>query len=56
LLDQALETSFRAYTPASSASVDLDHRLTERRSHHRPIAFPDRRVRERRGFAMKCVA
>lgn len=56
LLDQALETSFRAYTPNAGASVDLDLRSSERRSLKKPIKFPDRRIRERRGFAMRSVA
>jgi pyrroloquinoline quinone (PQQ) biosynthesis protein C len=55
LLDQALETSFRAYTPAARVDVEPDRRRGDRRRTLAPIAFPDRRLRERRGFAVPAV-
>jgi pyrroloquinoline quinone (PQQ) biosynthesis protein C len=56
LLDQALETSFRAYTPMSADRVEQDRRHEDRRQRHMPISFPDRRMRERRGFLPSAVA
>jgi pyrroloquinoline quinone (PQQ) biosynthesis protein C len=58
LLDQALDTAFRAYTPAMSANahVEGDRRLGDRRAQQLAIGFPDRRMRERRGFAFVHVA
>jgi pyrroloquinoline quinone (PQQ) biosynthesis protein C len=50
LLDQALDTSFRAYTPSPHIDVDRDQRVSERRRSQLIISFPDRRLRERRGF------
>jgi pyrroloquinoline quinone (PQQ) biosynthesis protein C len=58
LLDHALLTSFRAYSvalPAASA-VERDRRGPDRRSLRSPIAFPDRRLRERRGLGMDSLA
>jgi pyrroloquinoline quinone (PQQ) biosynthesis protein C len=55
LLDQALDTSFRAYTPAPMVDVDSDRRHGDRRCGQAPIGFPDRRLRERRGFAVPVV-
>jgi pyrroloquinoline quinone (PQQ) biosynthesis protein C len=50
LLHLAFETSYRAYTPARAAAVEYDQRRTERRLMQHPIKFPERRLRERRGF------
>lgn len=55
LLEQALDTSFRAYTPAAVVRVESDRRHTDRRRCAAPIGFPDRRLRERRGFAIPVV-
>jgi pyrroloquinoline quinone (PQQ) biosynthesis protein C len=55
LLDQALDASFRAYTPAPPVGVDREQRLGDRRRSQMPIGFPDRRLRERRGFAAATV-
>lgn len=63
LLDQALEVSIRAYTPA----VEIENRpdfanganrreRPERRAAAAVIAFPERRFRERRGISYELVA
>ena len=59
LLDHALVTSFRAYSaPAASAAdyVEHDRRMSERRCRESPIAFPDRRLRDRRGLGAQSLA
>ncbi len=59
LLDLALITSFRAYSaPAASAAdyVEQDRRASERRCRESPIAFPDRRLRDRRGLGAQSLA
>jgi pyrroloquinoline quinone (PQQ) biosynthesis protein C len=55
LLEQALDTSFRAYTPSVGVDVERDRRCVDRRCSPAPIGFPDRRLRERRGFAVALV-
>jgi pyrroloquinoline quinone (PQQ) biosynthesis protein C len=59
LLDHALVTSFRAYSiPAASAAdcVEHDRRTSERRCRESRIAFPDRRLRDRRGLGAESLA
>ena len=58
LLDQALITSVRAYSPANTRGngVAGDARKGERRYRQEPIDFPDRRFRERRGLAFDLAA
>lgn len=53
LLHQALSTSMTAYGPSVQAGreVERDLRERDRRKQAVPIAFPDRRFRERRGLA-----
>jgi pyrroloquinoline quinone (PQQ) biosynthesis protein C len=55
LLDQALDTSFRAYTPSPRIDVAREQRVGERRRSQLIIGFPDRRLRERRGFCEALV-
>jgi pyrroloquinoline quinone (PQQ) biosynthesis protein C len=51
LLDHALVTSFRAYSNAApEASVVNERRENDRRAQPRPINFPERRFRDRRGL------
>jgi pyrroloquinoline quinone (PQQ) biosynthesis protein C len=57
LLGLALDTAFRAYTPAKVEPVVTtdrrrgdDRRADERRHSMLSISFPDRRLRDRRGF------
>jgi pyrroloquinoline quinone (PQQ) biosynthesis protein C len=58
LLDQALQTSYQAYTPArvSSETIETNKRETDRRAARRVVAFPDRRFNERRGRAARVVS
>jgi len=58
LLDQALITSVRAYSPVKTRGngVAGDARKAERRYRQEPIDFPDRRFRERRGLAFDLAA
>lgn len=58
LLDHALITSFRAYSNASPGSqqIDEDRRARDRRQGAAPIAFPDRRFRDRRGLDSESLA
>lgn len=59
LLHLALHTSYRAYSlkpDAEDPAVEDDRRLTERRRHQRPIAFPERRFGDRRGRPVRAVA
>jgi pyrroloquinoline quinone (PQQ) biosynthesis protein C len=60
LLDQALEASHKAYTPAEELPVPgADKRASDRRSDRRTVAgfisFPDRRFGDRRGRARRAV-
>ncbi len=61
LLDQALEASHKAYTPADDLPApSSDKRASDRRSDRRAAAqlimFPDRRFGDRRGRARRAVA
>lgn len=59
LLHQALLVSYQAYSPAEPSSETIDgeqrHR-EERRAQKLPLACPDRRFGERRGFAARKAA
>lgn len=54
LLNQALITSYQAYTPALSADhkVEFDRRGNDRRVSDMNIGFPNRRFRDRRGVRL----
>lgn len=58
LLNLALMTSSRAYSTGTAApiSVERERRGADRRLAQQPIAFPDRRVSERRGTAISQAA
>jgi pyrroloquinoline quinone (PQQ) biosynthesis protein C len=57
LLNLALLTSSRAYSgnAASAASIVRERRSTDRRQTHANIAFPDRRIVDRRSGAAVCT-
>jgi pyrroloquinoline quinone (PQQ) biosynthesis protein C len=63
LLGLALETSYRAYTPASEAVASSDvvvrfpgeRRAVDRRARAVAIPFPERRLRDRRGYLQQQV-
>ena len=57
LLNQALLTSFRAYSPISTSTAppDTDVRVRDRRAEQQSILFPDRRLRDRRAEAALCM-
>ena len=58
LLNLALLTSSRAYSTvaAHGISTEPERRVTDRRQVQEPIAFPDRRVMDRRGTAVSRAA
>lgn len=57
LLNQALHTAYKAYTPAQvSAEVESDLRASDRRAGKKPVSFPDRRFADRRGRQNHAVA
>lgn len=56
LLGLAFETSYRAYTPAPMpASVDDNRRQQDRRLMSLTVGFPERRLRDRRGYRVSRV-
>ncbi|MCW5620424.1 MAG: iron-containing redox enzyme family protein [Burkholderiales bacterium] len=57
LLDLAMTTSYRAYSRAPEQLIPNsgEHRMSDRRKHDIPIAFPDRRFVERRGKLVSSV-
>jgi pyrroloquinoline quinone (PQQ) biosynthesis protein C len=58
LLNLALLTSSRAYSTGAAQEISTGHerRVTDRRQVQEPIAFPDRRVIDRRGTAVSRAA
>jgi pyrroloquinoline quinone (PQQ) biosynthesis protein C len=58
LLNLALLTSSRAYSTGAAPGISTGHerRVTDRRQVQEPIAFPDRRVIDRRGTAVSRAA
>lgn len=58
LLNLALLTSSRAYSTGAAHEISTGHerRVTDRRQVQEPIAFPDRRVIDRRGTAVSRAA
>jgi pyrroloquinoline quinone (PQQ) biosynthesis protein C len=58
LLNLALLTSSRAYSTGAAPGISMGHerRVTDRRQVQEPIAFPDRRVIDRRGIAVSQAA
>jgi pyrroloquinoline quinone (PQQ) biosynthesis protein C len=58
LLNLALLTSSRAYSTGAAPGISTGHerRVTDRRQVQEPIAFPDRRVIDRRGAAVSRAA
>ncbi|MGH8730727.1 MAG: hypothetical protein ACREVF_03295 [Burkholderiales bacterium] len=58
LLNLAVHTAYQAYTPFQAVvrRVDADKRADERRPAQRAVAFPDRRIGERRGRSRRAVA
>ena len=58
LLHNALLTGYQAYSPAedSDQTIGSDKRATDRRAQLLELAFPDRRLGERRGFKARKVA
>lgn len=57
LLNQALHTAFKAYTPAESADeVTANMRASDRRAAEMALAFPERRFADRRGRKNHAVA
>ncbi len=58
LLNLALLTSSRAYSTGAAHEISMSHdrRATDRRQAQQPIAFPDRRVIDRRGTAVSRAA
>src|ERR1700686_2145723 len=58
LLNLALLTSSRAYSTGAAPGISMGHerRVTDRRQVQEPIAFPDRRVIDRRGTAVSQAA
>jgi pyrroloquinoline quinone (PQQ) biosynthesis protein C len=58
LLNLALLTSSRAYSTGAAPAISMGHerRASDRRQVQEPIAFPDRRVIDRRGTAVSRAA
>ena len=58
LIHQALETSYRAYSPslATTRRIESCRRADDRRRHHQMTGFPERRFREWRGLLQLTVA
>jgi pyrroloquinoline quinone (PQQ) biosynthesis protein C len=58
LLNQALVTSYQAYSPPVSADVKInsDRRSCDRRTLSAGIGFPERRFRDRRGAPVAIIA
>ena len=58
LLNLALLTSSRAYSTAAAPAMSTGHerRMADRRQVQQPLAFPDRRVIDRRGTAVSRAA
>jgi len=58
LLNLALLTSSQAYSTGAAPGISAGHerRVTDRRQVQEPIAFPDRRVIDRRGTAVSRAA
>ncbi len=58
LLNQALHTAYKAYTPAEASDADVasNKRANERRSQQKTMGFPERRFADRRGRRNRAVA
>lgn len=58
LLNQALHTAYKAYTPAESSSAGLadNKRANDRRAGPKAVGFPERRFADRRGRRNRAVA
>lgn len=58
LLNQALHTAYKAYTPAEASDTDAasNKRANERRAQQKTMGFPERRFADRRGRRNRAVA
>jgi pyrroloquinoline quinone (PQQ) biosynthesis protein C len=58
LLNQALHTAYKAYTPAGSSDqkVEENKRANDRRTSQKAMGFPERRFADRRGRLNRAVA